>query len=249
MEKTKELDLRGIFSALVRKWWLIVLCAVFIGAAAYVYTAFFVTPLYKSSVSIYVNNTNTGQNLPGMSSSDLATSQKLVNTYVSILKSDRILDKVAEQIGDNMTADKIRSMLTAEVDEETVLFKVSISHADPEQACKIANAIAEIAPKEIPLIVDGTSAQPVDYAKVATAPYTPNRMKNALLGAAAGALLIVIIVVLQVMMDVHVTSEADLRELSEAPVLGVIPDYGMDYKKDGYQSVSDTEDDLNSKVV
>ena len=56
MNKTRELDLRLLVMALVRKLWLIALCAVILAAAAFGYTKYFVTPTYRASVTIYVNN-------------------------------------------------------------------------------------------------------------------------------------------------------------------------------------------------
>lgn len=248
MDTTIELDLREVFSALVRKLWLIVLCAVVAGAAALMYTAGFVTPLYQASVSIYVNNTDSEGKVV-ISSSDLATSQKLVETYINILKSDTVLDKVVEAIDGKVTTKQIRKMIESEALGGTEVFQVQISNADPELAAEIANAIADIAPEEIANIVKGSSARIVDYAKVPEEPYSPSIAKNTVLGACAGMLIVVLIIVLQVMLDVRIKSEADLRKICDAPVLGSIPDYDLDYKRGGYVLESTSADDTNSKAV
>ena len=245
MDTTIELDLREVFSALVRKLWLIVLCAVLAGAAALVYTASFVTPLYQASISIYVNNSN-AEGKGGISSSDLATSQKLVDTYINILKSDTVLDKVADAVDGEVTAKEIRKMIESEAMGNTEVFQVQIANADPKLAAEIANAIATVAPTEIAKIVDGSSARIMDYAKVPEEPYTPSFIKNTVLGACVGILVVVLVIVLQVLLDVRIKSEADLRKISDAPVLGVIPDYDLDYKSGGYTSHS-SSDDTNGK--
>ena len=95
MENIKEINLSELAAALLKKAWLIVVCAVIIGGLTFAYTANFITPMYRSSVKIYVNNRqNTSQNT-GISSSDLATSQRLVATYINILSSDTVLQEVA----------------------------------------------------------------------------------------------------------------------------------------------------------
>jgi len=248
METKKELDLREILSALVRKAWVIALCAVLVGAAMFVYTSAFVTPLYKSTITIYVKNTDAATNVQGQSQSDVMASQTLINTYIDIMKTDRILDMVAEELDGNFTAAQLRSMISTQVDSDTLLFKLSVSNADPELAAQIANAIADVGPEEAASIVKGTSSATVDYAKVATAPYTPNKLKNTLLGAVIGALLVIIVVVLQVLLDNHINGEEDLRKLSDAPVLGAIPDYDLEYKKgNGYESDKATRDETMHK--
>lgn len=248
MDTTIELDLREVFSALLHKLWLIVLCAVLAGAVALAYTAGFVTPLYQASVSIYVNNTDS-EGKVGISSSDLATSQKLVDTYINILKSDTVLDKVADAVGGDVTAKQIRKMIESEALGSTEVFQVQISNPDPELAAQIANAIANIAPTEIAKIVDGSSARIVDFAKVPEEPYTPSFAKNTVLGACVGILIVMAVIVLQVLLDVRIQGEADLRKICDAPVLGAIPDYDLDYKKGGYVLEGTSADDINGKVV
>lgn len=248
MEKTMELDLKEVFAALLRKIWVIALCAVLAASAALAYTALFVTPLYRSGISVYVNNKDTNGN-GGISSSDLATSQKLVETYTNILMSDTVLDKVAEKVGNGVTANNIRRMLMAEQMGGTEAFRVLVSNPNPALAAQIANTIAEIAPGEIAKIVEGSSARIIDFAKQAERPYTPSFMKNTLIGLLAGAFLAAAVIVLQVMMDVRIKGESDLRKICDVPVLGMIPDYDLDYKKGGYVANAASADDIDGKVV
>ncbi len=244
MEKTVELDLMALFHALIRKLWLIVLCAAIAGAAAWGYTTYFVSPLYRASVSIYVNNTMVATGT-GITSSDLTTSQKLVATYVTILKSDTVLDRVAEEVGHGLTAAKIRSMMTASAMDETEVFQVRISNANPELAAEIANAVAQVAPSEIAEIVSGSSTKIVDHAKVPTSPYSPNVSNSTMTGALAGAVFAVLIIVLQVLLDVRVRDEADLLRIYEAPIMGLIPDFTLEEKNSG--SAYESQPDKNTE--
>lgn len=249
MGKTGDLDLRVLLFALMRKLWLIVLCAIILGAAAYGYTEYFVTPMYRASVSIYVNNNKV--NMEGTSAtltvSDLNTAQRLVSTYVTILKSDRVLDKVAQELDVELSASQIRSMISAESVDETEVFEVRISNADPVLAAQIANAIAAVAPDEIAEIVTGSATKIIDYARVPTAPYSPSIMRNVVLGVAIGVVIAVVIVVLQVLMDVRVREEADVVRIFDAPILGRIPDFGLDDKGEAYAESKKAEQ--GSKAV
>ena len=97
MQDFSEIDLKQLLLALIHKAWLLVLCALIAGGIAYVYTANFITPLYRASVSIYVNNASPqAGNGSYISGSDLATAQRLVNTYVNIIRSNTVLEKVAQ---------------------------------------------------------------------------------------------------------------------------------------------------------
>lgn len=235
MENIKEINLAELFSALLRKIWLIVLCAVVAGALVYAYTVNFVTPMYRSRITVYVNNTistNSGNN-HSISATDLATSQRLVATYINILESNRVLDPVAEKVGHGLTASHIRSMMAAAPMDETEVFEVQISSSNPQMAATIANKIAEVAPAIIEEIVVGSSTKIIDNAKVAAAPYAPSKSRNTTFGMIGGAVLAVCVVVLQTLLDVRVKGEEDLALISNAPVLGLIPDLAME-SKDSY---------------
>ena len=229
MEGTKEIDLLRLGKALLKKAWLIVLCTVIVGASVFVYSKNFITPKYRTNISIYVNNTNTNQIL-GISSSDLATSQRLVATYIDVLKSDLVLDQVAQQLELNIPAAALRSMLLAESPEGTEVLTVYVTNADRYLAAHIANAIADVAPSAIAEIVVGSSAKIIDRAKVPTATYSPNNVSNAVVGAVLGAAVAVAAVCLQVMLDVRVKDEEDLARICSAPVLGNIPEFNSQNK-------------------
>lgn len=234
MDERIELDLRALFSAMMKKAWLIVICAFLLGALTLGYTALFVTPQYQASVIMYVNNsTTTNESNNYISAADLATSQRLVLTYVNIIKSDTVLSKVAKEAGLNLSPATIRGMMTSASIQETELFQVVITSPDPDLSARIANAIAEVAPDAISEILDGSSAKIVDYAKVPNGRSSPSFTKNTILGALAGALLAVGLIVIQMLMDVRIKSEDDLAKISQVPVLGSIPDF-TSQKKGGY---------------
>ena len=249
MNKTSELDLRVLFFALMRKLWLIVLCAVILGAVAFGYTQYFVTPMYRASTTIYVNNYRLGieGSTTTLTATDLNTAQRLVATYVINLKSDRVLNKVVQELDVQLTAEEIRGMITAEAVDETEVFEVRITNADPELAAQIANAIAKVAPDEIAEIVVGSSTKIIDYATVPKEPSSPNIMRNTVLGAVVGVVLAAVIVILQVLMDVRVHDEQDIVRISNAPILGRIPDFALDDKGDAYADAQKAEKE--SKAV
>ncbi len=257
MNNVKEINLSEILSALLRKAWLIVVFAVLAGALTYAYTANFITPLYRSRITIYVNNTVELENANNyaISAGDLATSQRLVATYINILESDRVLNPVTEAVekktGKLITPSYIRGRMSANSLDETEIFEVIISDRNPKIAAQIANSIADVAPGKIEEIIKGSSAICIDKAVAATAPYTPNRTRNTTFGMIGGALAAAVFIVLQTLMDVRVKGEEDLAAISKAPVLGLIPDLAMEMKGEygysGYQYSSQKADTKDTK--
>ena len=223
MNENVEIDLRELFSVLLKRLWFIFLCAVIVGVSVFAYTKNFVAPTYQSSVTIYVNN-NSNKDSSHISSGDLAVALRLVETYVNIIQSDTVLEKVISETGLTLTASQIRSMLSAKAVGDTEMFRVTITSTNPQMSADIANAVAAAAPAEISKIIEGSAAKIIDYAKVAKTQSSPNYAVNTVVGAAVGAALAVLIIVIMYLADVRVKKEEDLMRIVEAPVLGVIPD-------------------------
>lgn len=217
-----EINLKDLIQTLLKRAWIIILCAVLGAAVSLVYTVKFVTPTYKAGVTMYVNNNTT---ISGMTSSDLAVALQLANTYVNIIKSDAVLDKVIDETGLNLSASQIRGMLSAEVVDETEMFQVNIISPDPQMSADIVNAIAAIAPDEISRIIEGSSAKVIDYAKVPANRYAPSYTSNTILGGFAGAAVVIAVILILKFTDGRVQTEDDLLAISKIPVLGTIPDF------------------------
>lgn len=223
MNDSIELDLKELFKVILKRLWIVVLCAVVLGTAVYVYTVNFVTPQYQASVTIYVNNNSGRTDGTYISSSDLAVALRLVETYVNIIQSDTVLDKVIAETGLKLSADQVRGMISAEVIGETEMFKVTVRTPNAQLSADLANAIATVAPGEIVAIIEGSSAKVIDFAKVPKTYSSPNYKLNTIVGGAVGAVLAILVFLLQMLMDVRIKSEEDLKKLCAIPVLGVIP--------------------------
>lgn len=225
MEEVREIDIKGLAKGVVKRGWIVVLCAVVFALATLIYTVNFVEPTYKASVTLYVNN-NSEPSSSAVSSSNLAVALQLVKTYVNIIQSDLVLDKVVQKAElTSVSAEDIRKMMSAEVVEETEMFRVSIVSPNPKMSADIANAIANIAPEEIRQIIEGSSAKVVDFAKAPTSRYAPNYATSTVFGGLVGGLLAVVVIIIFLLSDTRIKEKEDLTRICQIPVLGTIPDF------------------------
>lgn len=230
MENTFEIDLQEVWKELIKRIWIIALCAVLVGAAVFAYTTAWVTPMYQANVTMYVNN-KSGKDSQYVSASDLSVAMHLTGTYVSVIKSDRVLSKVVEELGLTLTTDQIRGMVTAKAEENTEIFHVSVISPNAQMSADIANAITRLAPPVIADIIEGSSAKTIDEAKIPRSACSPNVTMNAIIGALVGAILAAMVIVLRLILDNYVKSEEDLRKICDVPVLGSIPNLTGEGKK------------------
>jgi len=223
-EVESEIDLQELLFSYLHHWWVIALCALAFVGMALAYTNIFITPLYRANVTIYVNNSINASDTEHIASADLNVSQKLVSTYVNVIKSTTVLNKVIEEAELPYSASALRGMITANQKDSTEIFDVYVSNPNPEMAAMIANAIADVAPREIANIVEGSSTKIIDYAGVPRSPYAPSYSRNAFIGFLVGAILAVAYLTIRYLLDVHINDAEDLDRMFEYPVLGQIPD-------------------------
>jgi|LSQX01.2.fsa_nt_gb capsular polysaccharide biosynthesis protein len=208
------------------------------GLLAFTVSQFVLTPYYEASVKLFVNNSRLGQS-DTTSIGDLNASERLVNTYMEIVKSDTVLKKVADSTGSVVSVEQLRHMVSTQPVKNTEIFYVTVTSDVPENARLLADQIARDAPDEIMDFVEATSVKVIDYATLPTNPSTPNVKLNAAIGFLLGLILSVLLALLLDMLDVTIRSEEDISGLLDIPVLGVIPTIDLSNGKEaGYGSYS-----------
>ena len=226
-QQVVEIDLLKLIGVYLHRWWLIVLCGFLAAAGTCFFSLRFITPMYRAGVTIYVNNSTSGERVESITSGNLSVSQQLVATYVNIIKSDTVLDKVIKGAGLQCTVDQLRKMMSTEQLAKTEMFKVYIYHPEPEQAAIIANAIADEAPSAIEEIVEGSSTKIIDRAKTPSSRSSPNVTKNTMIGGVIGGAIALIYLTLYYLLDVRIKDEEDLSAIADYPVLGQIPEFSQ----------------------
>jgi capsular exopolysaccharide synthesis family protein len=247
-----EIDLKRIFNALINKAWLICIVSVLCAVLTLVGTFFLVTPKYTSSVMFYVNNSSLslGDMSMSITSADISASRGLVKTYIVILNTRATINDVIDYAGVNRTYGSVKGMIAAESVNSTEIFQVTITSEDPQEAEKIASAIAYVLPKRIDSIMNGTSAKIVDSAVIASSPSSPNYSKNTVIGFLAGMLAVCGLIVLFEIFDITIRNEEDITRVSKYPVLAAVPNmesqskgkrsgYYYGYKKPYAKAASD----------
>ena len=221
-----EIDFGRILFAILDRAWLVlfvsVLCAAIVVGATYA----FITPKYQASTVFYVNNNalSVGDTTLSVNSSDLATSRRLVDSYLVILNTRETLNAVIDYAELNLSYNQISRMISAEAVNETEMFRVTVSNSNPQRAAAIANAIAYVLPEQISNVIDGSSTKIVEYAEVPASPSSPSYPRNTLLGFAAGFMMCAGIISLKEIFDTIIHSEEDIAQICTYPVLSLVPD-------------------------
>ncbi len=221
MDKKREINPEQFFG-IVRKRlvWIIaigVLSAVLMGVISFL----FISPKYSSTAKLYVNTTKDQQTY--ITQADLTVAKSLVDTYIVIIESDTALEQVAEMAGVDYTPKEIRKILTATSLDGTEAFSVTVTDPDPYVALNIANAIVEVAPREIVRVVEAGSVKIIDSPKLAVESDDNGLKRNIIIGFFAGLVLSFVIFYLSEILDVTIYDEEDLEGQFSYPIIGIIP--------------------------
>lgn len=226
-EKENGIELRtqDLLIACLRQWRLMVICILVCSTIAWGITYFGMTPMYKASTTIYVNNTSASGDKVNVSSSDLNASIYLVKSYMVLATSDTVVGQVADEMGEGYSAASLSQAITTSQIENTIIFSLHVSHEDPYAAANIANKLASVLTEKGRELITGSDARIIDTARVPAGPYSPNYGSNIAIGAVAGLLIAVIYAVIMFMKDTRIKDENDLTDMFNLPILGRIPNF------------------------
>lgn len=186
--------------------------------ASIVVTFFQIEDKYVATTQLLINQKeNTHQNVQ-----DIQSNIQLINTYSEIVKSPRILGKVAKELKGQYEADEIKNFLNVTNQANTQVLNISIFHNDKEVAEQLANTVANVFKKEIPKIMKVDNVSLLSSATKTGHQVAPNVPLNLFIGWASGLLILCIIIFIKEITDKRIKSEQDVYDQMNLPVLGSI---------------------------
>lgn len=239
------IDLRQVFLIIFKKLPVIIAGALICSVAAFLYSSFFITPMYTSSASLCVQANENREDYKSVTTADFTVSADLVDTISELAKNDVCINAVADSTGlDKVySISQIRSMLQI-VSNGTENFTVKAVSPNPEHSLILVNAFANVISDSSFVdgnIVSANSNDPgrgyvkkllkagtvtlISNAKnVPLSPSSPNKARNTVVAAMFGALLVSAFYVLRECFTLKIITEDDLAaKYPDIPVLGTVP--------------------------
>lgn len=228
-----EIDLRGLFTAILNRMMIIILVGILVGGIVFAYTEYFVDEQYVAKTKVYIL-THQDPNSEGLTTNDLSFASYLANDYQVLLTSDPVLQEVKDELNLEQTLDVLVDMIDVELIEDTRIMEISVTSTDPKLSQKIANKVRDVANEKTKNVMEGIEAvNAIDEAKLPTTPSSPNVEKNTMLGFVLGFGLSILVVVVMFILDDTIKSPDDIEKHLGLSVLAAIPLKSAD-SKGGY---------------
>lgn len=216
-----EIDLLELFSTLLQRWYLILVCALIFGAAAFGYTKYFIIPQYEASSMIYILSTKQATDLS--MALDIQTSKQLTADFEILAKSRPVVEAVIDNLELDTDYETLVKKISVTNPSNTFVLKMTAKDPDPEMACNLSNALSDATAEQVAKVMDTDKPNKVEEAAIPKEPVSPNVMKNTLLGVIGGAFLMCAFVTFMHIMDDRIKTEEDIAKYLELNTLATIP--------------------------
>jgi capsular exopolysaccharide synthesis family protein len=209
-----------------KQWWLILLVGV-LGLLVALGVGLSSDKVYTAQAQIFVA-TASAIDVQQLAQGNTFTEAR-VQSYVSIADSPAVTTSVIRDLGLSMTPAQLGRQISAAAPENTVLINIRVRSGSPEEAARVANAVAVRFTRVVADLEDtarsGRSPVKLTVTHPANPPLTPTspRLKldialGLLLGLAAGFGS----AVLRKTLNSSIGSPEDLEQMAGAPVLTVV---------------------------
>lgn len=215
-----EIDLMEIFGLMLHRLWLIILCALAVGAIGYAVSRFVLTEQYESTTRIYVLNR---QNDDTLTYTDVQLGTQLTKDFREIIKSRYVLEQVIDICGLEDTSASLASRVSVDTQSDTRIVTITVMDTNPAMAQYIANELREAAAERIMYVMDIQAVNVVDEADLPTAPSAPSVTKWTAIGFLLGAFLCMAVVLIQFLLDDTIKTSEDIEKYLGLSTLGMIP--------------------------
>lgn len=222
-----EIDVLELFHVLLNKFWIILLAGIIAALAFVGGTILFITPQYQSTTKMYVlskqdNNTITLQ--------DMQTSLSLTKDYAELIKSRTVTEGVIAQLNLDLTHEQLLGKVSVDSATDTRILSITVTDPDPYEACKIANAIRDVAANHIKNVMDIDAVNVVETANIPDQKSSPSISKNGVIGGLLGVLLSVAIILIAYISNDTIKTQEDVERYLGLSMLGTIPLTAADRK-------------------
>jgi non-specific protein-tyrosine kinase len=228
-------EVREYVRTLHKHWQLILLCTL-LGIAAGALFVLHAPKKYESRTQLFVS-TSAADTDPTAIFQGGQFSEARVQSYADMVGGPLVSAKVADLIGDGLTAKTVQREVSASAPSNTVLLNVTVIDRSARRAQQIADDIGKVFPGIVDQIeVTSSGGQsPVKVSVVAPAtfsssPTAPKAVLDVGLGLIVGLFLGLGTAMLREALDNTVKLPDDVQEIAETPALGLVP-YDPDAKK------------------
>lgn len=223
MEKKEKNNLRRLNSVLKKNSIAIIMIIFLFLACGYFYSYYMVVPKYKSTSTILLASNTLNNDSSTVTQTEVTLNKNLISTYGKILKSDKVLEQVINNLSLDITKDELYKNIHIEEVKDTQILQISVINESATEAQTIAGELNYVFIEEIREIYKMDNINIVDNASLELEPYNINHIRDMFIFFCAGLAFSALIISIIFFFDTTIKIEQDIEEFSKLNVIGAIP--------------------------
>ena len=225
------LDLFKLLRALLRRAWAVVMVGVVFAAAGYFFAKATYVPTYVEKATLEFTSTKYIKVADATGKEELVTvvvpyENNDIGRYNILMKSDAMLYSLAQNLNNEYSVGMLRNSMTLTETAVSGIFGLEITGGDPVFCSRVMDALLDVFPDYMRTSASTINIRLINYPETPVVNNSDNSVKIAFLAFMAGALLIALIVVLVEIFSDTVKDIDDIRNKTNAAVIGSIPYVG-----------------------
>ncbi|XVG94922.1 YveK family protein [Eubacteriales bacterium KG125] len=155
----KSVNVNLLIKVIVRKVWIVLLCAILLGGAGYVKSIFESKSINANATSsIYIGHSSKSEYRQNL---DMG-----IQDCIEIAKSRNVLETTIKKLDLNMSIDELSGKYKVENITNSRIIRLSVNDNNRKNAIKIASTIQDIAIEKINEIDESTNAVVIEEARL-----------------------------------------------------------------------------------
>ena len=215
-----EIDLVELLFAIRAHLFAVIVATLLGGIIALLVSMFVIKPQYSSSSTMLVLTKETTL----ASLADIQMGSQLTNDYQVLITSRPVLEEVIFNLNQDMTYQRLKSMITIDNPNNTRIIDLTVKCHDPVLAMELVNELARVSSAFIGDKMEVVPPKIIEEGIVPTERTSPNHKKSLIIGMFVGLFISCGIIVLITIIDDSIKSEAEIVRFLDLPMLASVPD-------------------------
>lgn len=214
-----------IVNVLIKRWKMILGVTLIATALSAIISFLIIPPKYEASTKVFIGKELNAQGQEqSYDTNDVQMYQKLLKTYVEIIKTNDLIDRAINFSNLDLTSDNILSTLNVTPRTDTQILEISYISPHKSEAGDVVKAVTDEFIRSSKELIPNGNVKTIESVKVTDNPVSPNKKLNIGIAFLAGLIISLGLSFLIEFMDNTFKTREEMEEILGVPVLGTIPD-------------------------
>ncbi|RED65069.1 capsular polysaccharide biosynthesis protein [Cohnella lupini] len=219
-----ESEMKEYFQVLWKRAWVIVGMVLLLCSGTGVYSYLTDVPVYEASSKLIVNTSDRQEGTVGPDFNQITSNLLLIETYKEIITSRTILEKVAAEYPNLVTAvNELSSKVSIGSTSRSQVMSITVKDSSFATAVQLVNGIAEVFQRETPNIMNVNNVTILSKADITDPPVKVSTgvLFKVIIAFVLALILSIVIIFIWEYLDDTIKTEKDILEIG-VPTLAII---------------------------